>query len=314
MRLLSRLWPEERIALAYFVAVAALLGALGISFTVLPLVVEYLKFVAAVTAVMSPFTIAGWWLRRRRGGFGGRELRADFATYARTIPALVLTLVAYTNVKTRILTLNPRLYDRFLERWDALLHFGGGDLAGFLERHTRDPRATTYLGLVYFLAWVPAAVPLGVALGVGGGAAARRAVAALSLAYLAGSFLYVALPSLGPAFAERARYAHLAGTGSFEMQTTMARSLRYLVEHPHAPAIPFFGIAAFPSLHLATSGLGLLLAWRWARAWLWLLVPWNLAIAVAAVWFGWHYILDFHAGLALIAGAWWAAGKLTAPG
>nr|MBP9825039.1 phosphatase PAP2 family protein [Thermoanaerobaculia bacterium] len=84
----------------------------------------------------------------------------------------------------------------------------------------------------------------------------------------------------------------------------------YTVQNPQAPAAPFFGLAAFPSLHLATTALGLIVAWRVWRPLLVLLVPWNLAIAASAVYFGWHYALDIYPGLALAALGWWAAGRL----
>ena len=86
----------------------------------------------------------------------------------------------------------------------------------------------------------------------------------------------------------------------------------YLREHsrPQTRALPFFGIAAFPSLHLATTAIGLLAAGRWAKPLLVLLVPWNLAIAFAALLLGWHYAIDFYPGLLLAWGAWWCAGRL----
>jgi membrane-associated phospholipid phosphatase len=52
-------------------------------------------------------------------------------------------------------------------------------------------------------------------------------------------------------------------------------------------------------------------AWKSWRPLLFLLVPWNLAIAASAVYFGWHYIVDFYPALLLAWGGWWVAGRLT---
>ena len=146
-----------------------------------------------------------------------------------------------------------------------------------------------------------------------GAALVRRALAALALCYIAGVFAYLALPSLGPALVESGRYAALSGSQAFTLQQSMLAALRYTVQNPQAPAAPFFGLAAFPSLHLATTALGLFVAWKSWRPLLFLLVPWNLAIAASAVYFGWHYVVDFYPALLLAALCWWATGRLTAP-
>jgi membrane-associated phospholipid phosphatase len=157
-------------------------------------------------------------------------------------------------------------------------------------------------------------VPFAVVFARRGGAGARRVAAALAVVYVVGSLAYLALPSLGPAFAFRERFAAVyGGTTTFALQEMMLRSARHLLAHPETRALPFFGVAAFPSLHLATTGVGLFAAARWARPLLVLLVPWNLAIAWSALVFGWHYAVDFYPGLLLAGVAWWLAGRWTEP-
>ena len=127
---------------------------------------------------------------------------------------------------------------------------------------------------------------------------------------MAGGFLYLALPALGPAFVARERFAELSWGAPFRVQESMLAALGAVARDPSSAVTPFFGIAAFPSLHLATTGLGLCVAWRWCRWLLPLLVPLNLAVAWSALVWGWHYAVDFYPGLLLAVAGWWAAGAL----
>jgi membrane-associated phospholipid phosphatase len=219
-------------------------------------------------------------------------------------------LVGYTNLKSRIFVLHPTLYDRELARLDAWLHFAGGDFQSWLLSTTWSSLRMGLLDLVYFYAWMPLALPFAVVFARAGGAAARRFLAALALVYVAGGFLYLAVPSVGPAFFERQRFAHLAEFRGHQVQEAMLDDLRRVTADPRSPATAFFGIAAFPSLHLASTALGVIAAWRFSRRLVWLLVPWNVAIAWSAVAWGWHYAVDFYPGLLLAWGAWRAAGAL----
>jgi hypothetical protein len=310
--LVARLRPEERLAALYALAVAALLAGHGLPITVLPLVVEYGKFVGAIAAIALPVWAAAQLVRRRRGLFDRRAAATDLGELARAVVPFLLVLVAYTNLKARLVQLHPRIFDAPLARLDALVHFGGGDFVGWLLA-VNDSRAWLgILGLVYLFAWVALALPFAFAFAVGGGRAARRVLLALGLVYIVGGFLYLALPSLGPAFVVRERFAHLAWGLPFQVQESMLSALRAVAGDPASPAVPFFGIAAFPSLHLATTGLGLFAAWRWARWLLVVLVPLNLLVAWSALVWGWHYAIDFYPGLLLAWGGWWAAGRMMA--
>jgi len=308
--LVTRLRPEERIATIYFLAVAALHAGRGLAFTVVPIAAAYLQYLAALTVFALPPWIVLQLLRRRRGRFDRRAATADAVDLVRSLLSFLVVLVAYTNLKSRLLQLHPAIFDRQLARIDAVLHFGGGDLVGWLLQTNDNRTWLLVLGNAYFLAWIGLALPFAFAFARGGGAAARRILVALSLAYIVGGFLYLALPALGPAFVERARYAHLAATGTFQVQESMLAALRAVARDPASPAVAFFGIAAFPSLHLATTGLGLLAAGRWTRWLLWLLVPFNLLVAWSALVWGWHYAIDFYPGLLLAWGGWWAAERL----
>lgn len=313
VELVARLRPEERTAIVYALAIAALLAGHGLPFTVVPLAVEYAKFVGGIAAFALPVWTVTQLARRRRGVFDREAARDDLAQLARAVVPFLLVLVAYTNLKSRLVQLHPRIFDTALARLDALVHFGGGDFVGWLQRVNDWRPWLGTLGLVYLFAWVALALPFAFAFARGGGAAARRLLVALALVYVAGGFLYLALPSLGPAFVVRERFAHLAWGLPFQVQESMLAALRAVARDPASPATPFFGIAAFPSLHLATTGLGLFAAWRWSRWLLVLLVPLNLLVAWSALVWGWHYAIDFYPGLLLAWGGWWAAGRMVEP-
>lgn len=306
---LPRPRPEELFAAGYAAAVGALLAARGLPISFGPMLAEYAKFVGAIALVSLPLWAAARGFDAWRGRFDRRAAGRDLTGLVRALAALLVVLVAYTNLKSRVTLLHPRLFDEGLADLDAVVHFGGGDFIGWLLGFTHDPVWSARWGRVYFFAWAALALPFGVAFARAGAAAARRLCAALGLAYAVGSALYLALPSLGPAFAFRPRFAHLAGTAGFAVQESMLRAMLRLLAEPASNAIPFFGIAALPSLHLATTALGVLAAWRWARPLVPLLVLWNLAIAWSALYFGWHYAVDFYPGVALACGAWWLAGR-----
>jgi hypothetical protein len=316
-RAIGALRPEERLAIVYAAAVGVTLAARGLPFTLGPMLVEYGRFVGAIAALAVPAWLAvriAHRVRRRAGADAPPSPLADLGELARALAGLLVVLVAYTNLKTRIFALHPSYFDPVLLRLDAALHFGGGDFLGWTLGQRPGPAWTDLWQRVYFFAWAALAVPFAVVFARRGGAGARRIVAALALVYAAGSLVYLALPSLGPAFAFRERFAAAyGGTTTFGLQEMMLRSARHLLAHPETRALPFFGIAAFPSLHLATTGVGLFAAWRWAKPLLVALVPWNLAIAWSALILGWHYALDFYPGLALAGGAWWLAGRWTEP-
>ncbi|MEO8198819.1 MAG: phosphatase PAP2 family protein [Thermoanaerobaculia bacterium] len=307
---LARLWPEERIALLFFFGVLALFAVRLYPFTLWPLVAAYLPFLLAISVFVLPPWVVVALVRRVRGKSVSGGFLKSLATYLRALLALLVVLVAYTNLKCRLLLFHPQLFDRILAHLDDTLHMGGGDFVAWVTSFHSPPR-TLALHLVYYYAWLALALPLAVAMARSGVALVRRTLAALTLCYVAGVFVYLAFPSLGPALVERGRYAALVGSHTFDLQQSMLEALRYIVQNPQAPAVPFFGLAAFPSLHLATSVLGIFVAWKVWRPLLLLLVPWNLAIVASAIYYGWHYAIDFYPALLLAWGGWWAAGRLT---
>jgi len=76
--------------------------------------------------------------------------------------------------------------------------------------------------------------------------------------------------------------------------------------------LPVDSRAAFPSLHAAVSLVALVYAWRWLRAWFWILLPFVLGLWVSTVYLRHHYVVDLIAGWALAPVAVWLAPRLDA--
>ncbi|MEO7793643.1 MAG: hypothetical protein ABIV06_02630, partial [Thermoanaerobaculia bacterium] len=128
MSWLVRLWPEERIAALFFAGVALVFAALGHPITLWLLVLSYLQFLLAITVFVLPPWLVVLAVRKLRGrAVSGRAILGDLVTYLRALLALLIVLVAYTNLKCRLLLIHPRLYDRIFGHLDDLLHMGGGD-------------------------------------------------------------------------------------------------------------------------------------------------------------------------------------------
>jgi len=76
--------------------------------------------------------------------------------------------------------------------------------------------------------------------------------------------------------------------------------------------LPFIGIAAMPSLHVAVAVLWVLLARRVHR-WLFIgFAAYAVAIFLGSVHLGWHYAIDGYVSAAVVPILWWGAGRAVA--
>lgn len=222
------------------------------------------------------------------------------------------TYVSYRNLKGALPFVRERLYDGALLDLDRAMALGN-DPATVLHDVLGTGASAYVLSAVYllFLAFVP--LSLGAAL-----VWARRPivgayyVTALSLNWLLGALSYYLVPSLGPVFVRPELFDDLPRTGVTALQETLLETRLDVLANPDA-AETIQGIAGFASLHvsivftgaLVASALGLHRVVRWAM-WLFLVLT-----VLATVYFGWHYLLDDVAGLAIGAFAVWLAAKAT---
>ncbi|RLE31286.1 MAG: hypothetical protein DRJ61_11565 [Acidobacteria bacterium] len=127
-----------------------------------------------------------------------------------------------------------------------------------------------------------------------------------------GLLLYVLLPSWGPVFTRPELFQEIL----MNMPTTVGVQRQLFLETSSLVAgqynviIRFFGLAAFPSLHVAVFVLYSLWAPKVGKVWLW----WNVVliplILIGSMLTGYHYLIDGLVG-ALVAACAWVIGKRT---
>jgi hypothetical protein len=237
---------------------------------------------------------------------------ASLLDIARFLLFVGLTSYVYSWLKVALPLLRPDvLFDDVLFRVETALHFGvnPGRLLQGLFPYTFLWRALD--------AWYGTFVYV-VLLGVGwfSSVLSRRErvrfATGFSFLWIAGSWLYFAVPSLGPCYLLKDDYLEVRR--SMPMQSALMDGLfahygrvRTLPRHPEGVEIsPYLGIAAMPSLHVAALAFFALFARRRSHA---LFLAYAAATTLtffAAVVSGWHYAIDGYVGLLLA----WAAVRL----
>lgn len=317
MRRLLRPRFYEILLLADFAAVVLLLrlrARLGLD--VVRTLVDMREFLSFAT----PFLLGGIVLRAllaacRGWRRGAVRLRASLKPrvlldLVRLLATIALTSYVYSWLKVAVPLLRPDvLYDQGLFRLETALHFGlnpGRLLQGLFPYQALWKVLDGYYGAFIFTVFA----------GVGWFAATlsvrdrARLAAGFTFLWLAGSWFYVAVPSLGPCYVLKEDYADVRAampSQSATMDLLFAHygRMRAFHRHPEGTDIsPFLGIAAMPSLHVAAQAFFAFFARRRSRT-LFLLYTAATAITMfAAVVSGWHYALDVYAGLLL---AWGCA-------
>jgi len=224
-----------------------------------------------------------------------------------------LWLHTYGWIKLAIPILHPRLFDQQLWNLDRALCFGYSPNLFLLTIFSSPPVLrvidATYAD-VFFISLTIAGIFFGSA------PERRTRIAFMNsnvLLWLIGAWLYVALPALGPAYRFPEVWLPLAPllerTQQFQrlLMSNYNAVLASLRGTPR-PINILFGVAAFPSLHVAFQTL----AFLWMRR----LTSWGgtlfgifaLFIFIGSIVTGWHYLVDGIAG-GLLAWACYAAAQ-----
>ncbi len=224
--------------------------------------------------------------------------------------AFYVTYVAYRNLKHYLPLLRSDIVDDELEATDRAIT-GGTAPAEILHDLLGTGVAAHVLSWVYlaFLVFVPAS--LGIALVTRGRSRdAAWYVTALCLNWSLGTASYYVLPSMGPIYAEPALFRDLPRTGTSDLQDGLLESRLLVLADPEGTE-RLNSIAAFASLHVSIIFTAALVAQFTLRsvtlrAALWLFFALTM---VSTIYFGWHYVLDDVAGLAIgavavLLGAW----------
>ncbi len=223
-----------------------------------------------------------------------------------------LTYVAYRNIKSFLPFIADQDLDATLLDLERAVFFGS-DPGVVLQDVFGTGVAAHVLSATYlfYLAFVPISV---------GFAAiwSRRHgpgfwyVMALGLNWTLGVVSYYLLPSLGPVFVFPELFQALPGTGVSSLQEVLVEHRALALQDPYATG-QVQSIAAFASLHVSVVFSAALIAHhlRLNRAIRWALWTFLGLTLLSTVYFGWHYVVDDVAGLAIGAIAVYAGALLT---
>ena len=241
-----------------------------------------------------------------------RWTRSRIALVLVGLSSFYVVYVSYRNIKGFLpFVRTDTLYDNVLHKLDIALMFGH-DPAVVLHHVLGTGIAAHLLSYVYimFLTFVP--VSLGAALVWSKNVATGFwYVTALCINWVLGALSYYWLPSLGP-FYKNGAFNELPSTGVTSLQHALAVGRQRVLEDPHSTS-SIQSVAAFASLHVSiifTAALicHYVIASRWVR---WTMWVYFVLTSLSTVYFGWHYLLDDIAGLAIGWIAVWIGAKTT---
>ena len=274
-----------------------------------PFVLCFLVQVLIGMVVRIAFAHRGGTLRKLLAVYRSRDWIADTA---RMTIFTALWLHAYTWIKLSTPILHPRLFDQQLWNADRALGFGYSPTV-FLVTLFSAPAIMRFFDATYATVLFPALsiVPCFLF-----SMPERRFRIAFmnsnTLLWLAGAWLYVLVPALGPAYRFPEVWLPLAPylTHTQQVQRLLITNYRAVQISMRATSEPiniFFGVASFPSLHVGFQ----ILAFFWMQR----LTRWGTTFAVLALFTligsvvtGWHYLVDGIAG-GLLAWASYAAAQ-----
>jgi hypothetical protein len=254
---------------------------------------------------------------RRRGTM--RDLLAIYRSrdwIADTVRMIIFSGLcgyAYSWIKLAAPLINRHLYDQQLWNIDRAIGFGYSPTV-FMVTLFSSPGLLHLIDKTYATVLVPAfSIIPAFFLSVPERRVRIAFMNSNTLLWLIGAWLYVAIPALGPAYSFPAVWLPLAPMLEDTQLLQRLLMANYGAVHTSlrgANAEPinlFFGVAAFPSLHVGFQ----ILAWLWMRK----LTRWGTLFGLLALFTfigsvvtGWHYVVDGLAG-ALLAWACYAAAQ-----
>lgn len=219
----------------------------------------------------------------------------------------------YFWIKLVVPLLHPRLYDQELWNVDQKMFFGMSPNILFLnifsQRVVLNVIDWSYARIFF--------ISMSIAFIFFLSSPSRRLRAAFStgntLLWLAGAWLYMSIPSLGPAFRFPDVWLPFAyGLGLTQhFQAFLMKNYQAVLRLPRGGSIAdvqlMLGVAAFPSLHVAFQSFVFL--WM-RRVWIYGEIVFGvfaLVILIGSVVTGWHYLVDGVAGIILAVAAYKAA-------
>jgi hypothetical protein len=331
---------HEHLPLVGLVLLYCLVGYLVESVAGLPRRMENVWFETTyqlypvLAALALPFAFAAYrWQLRDQGGqwipglAGWRAAltgETSFFTTPRLVGVLTMVLVlpfflnTYGSWKGAIPQLHPFSLDPALTDLDRLMHLGRLPWE-WLQPALGHPAVTRTIDVLYIL-WLPLNAGVLVWQGWSRGADRSRFFLTYVFIYIVlGTAAAVVLSAAGPCYygavtGDPRAYAPLmAYLSALDAQQPLIalRVQRTLWQNYAAGGnMPFVGISAMPSVHVAVAVLFALLGWRTAR-WLgWVLTSYACVILVGSIHLGWHYAVDGYVSIVGVLVLWAAAGML----
>jgi hypothetical protein len=233
---------------------------------------------------------------------------------ARLVFGAALMVHVYCWIKVAIPVLHPPLFDQQLWDLDRALFFGISPNIFFLNLFSAHA-ALTVVDVTYGPIFL---VGLFVAFGYFVSSPSNRLRVAFitghAVMWIAGAWLYVLVPSLGPAYRFPQVWLEYANSLprtqwlQAKLWVNYSKVLRLRAGLPLTSGAVniLHGIAAFPSMHVAFQTFIFLWfrrVWKWGEL---LFAIFVLMIFLGALISGWHYLVDLYAGmlLAWIVWAW----------
>jgi PAP2 superfamily len=248
-------------------------------------------------------------MRRDRTYFAAIRTREWLLDTLRLVAAGAVVIVVYGWIKLVVPVYHPRLFDAELWELDRILFFGIAPTTFFLDVFGAPSflRAIdwSYANVFFVSAFVAFAWALS--------HPERRMRIAFangnSILWISGAWLYLASPSLGPAFRfPEVWFAHAQTLQITQtLQAVLMRNYQNVLRAWNGtpvtePVQIMFGIGAFPSLHVAFQMYAFLWMRRVWRAGQVLFGIFAFAIFLGSMITGWHYLVDslFGAGMAYV--------------
>jgi hypothetical protein len=261
--------------------------------------------------------LAGW--RAALGTSGNGFFTAPrVAGVVVTAVIIPLFLNTYGSWKGMIPDLHPFSLDRPLTDVERALHLGRLPWE-LLQPVLGHPAVTRTIDVLYIL-WLPLNAGVLIWQGWSRGPDRSRFFLSYLLIYiLLGTGGAIALSAAGPCYYEAVTgqsspYAPLMQylTALDAEQPVIALRVQHTLWENYARSLnlPFVGISAMPSVHVAVAVLFALLGWRTSR-WLgWAFTCFAGVVLVGSVHLGWHYAVDGYVSVAATLAIWAVVGAL----
>lgn len=258
----------------------------------------------------------GWSVRSLVAMLGSRWTPSRLAMVATGLLAYQIVYLSYRNLKSWDVFNAPR--DALLQHWDRWLFLGhspavlvhdllGQRLAAYVLTTVYESFAAMVTVVVVAALVFPDQVRKGYVLTV-----------SLSWVWVIGIGSYYLIPSLGPFSSTPQDFAGLPHTAIADDQARYLVQRAYLLAHPQA-GDAYAQVSAFASLHVAVTVLLTMLTRFYGLRRLSRITDlFVLATVAATVYFGWHFVVDDVAGVAiavaaLLLGRWTVYGRVRSP-